>query len=86
MTMCEIVPRAWVIFALQRVAPAHYSSLETWKVMEFDLSLSMPGNSLDFIPGNGKSWNFHIKEEKKMFFCAACVYCLCSLVLCVLNF
>jgi hypothetical protein len=33
MATCEIVPRAWVIFALLRVAPAQYSRLDMSKIV-----------------------------------------------------
>ena len=44
-----------------------YKSWKTWKVMEFMISISRPGKSLNSSEGHGKSWKSNLFLDNKRY-------------------
>ena len=45
--------------------PGSYRSWKTWKAMEFIISSSRAGKSVNFSAGHGKLWKSNVLSEKK---------------------
>ena len=55
-TAQSLVNMTVIIFVTIPTVQGSYRSWKTWKVMEFVISFSRPGNAWNLSEGHGKSW------------------------------